>query len=202
MPDAATRVQIFYEASGGTAPTGWTETFYSDDTDLDLFADKVRNIYMPKRVALMGAGVIAKFLRVSNVANNRLTRVLYLSGKQGENAQVSNSQEDAYDPTQVDLLVGMWDSVGHRRQFWLAGLPDRYTNQLVTQGVTAPFINGAAFKQWADSVLKAEFKIRWKATNGPPPTYNATNILRVEAKMIRNRKRGRPFNLFRGRRAV
>jgi len=202
MPDAASRVTIFYEASGGTAPTGWTETFYSDDTEPDLLLTKVKNLYLPKRVAVMGAGVMAKFIKISNIPPNRLTKVAFLSGKQGENSQVSNSQDDAYDPTQVDLLIRMRDATGHARQFWLAGLPDRYTNQLVAQGINAPFLNGAAMVQFLQSFLKAEFKIRWKATNGPPPTYNATNILAVDPVMVRNRKRGRPFSLFRGRRAV
>jgi len=202
MADANSRVTLYYEATGGTAPTGWTETFYSDDDSLELVLDKAQDRYLPKRVALMGAGVVCKYIKASNIPPNRLTQTRFISGKAGENAQISNSQEDAYDPVQVDLLIRMNTPTGRQRQFWLAGMPDRYTNQLITQGMTAPFLNGPALKQFLDAIRKAEFKIRFKTASGPPPVYDSGLIINTVPVMIRNRKRGRPFNLFRGRRAV
>lgn len=202
MADVNTRVTLYYEASGGTAPTGWTETFFSDDSSLDQILDKAQNIYLPKRVDLFGAGVVCKYIKAANIPPNRQTLTRFITGKAGENSQLSNSQQDAYDPVQVDLLIRLNTANGKQRQFWLAGIADKYTNQLVTQGMTAPFLEGPAFKQFLAAMKKAEFRIRYKVTNGPPPTYDSGLIVGQVPVMIRNRKRGRPFNLFRGRRAV
>lgn len=202
MPDAASRVTIAYESSGGTVPTGWTETFYSETADLDILISDARTLYLPSRVSLLGKGAVAKFIRASHIPPDRKTKVVQLGGKQGENQSLTDSARDAYDPTQVDLLYRLRDADGHARQFWLAGLPDRYTDQLVAQGVDAGFLNGPAFKQFSDAILNARFLIRWKNSSGVPTPYLATRIVSCDPVMIRNRKRGRPFRLFRGRRAV
>lgn len=200
MPDAAVKVNIFFKASGGTAPTGWTETYWSTITDLKDNLDNAEKIYVPKRAALLGVGASIQFLRCSKVPPNRVTQVRFLNGKQGDPSLFTTSPADDYDPTQVDLLCRVTDTAGKRRQMWIAGLPDSQTDQLLAQGITGAFTSSPSWKQFVKAVLDCGFCIRSKLTNGPPPTFAANQISTIDPVMVRNRKKGRPFELFRGRR--
>jgi hypothetical protein len=202
MPDAACKVNIFFKASGGTAPTGWTETFWSTITSLQDNIDQVVKIYVPKRAALLGVGAEIQYVRAAKVPPNRITQVSFLSGlgKIGAPSLFTTSPADDYDPTQVDLLCRVTDTSGHRRQLWIAGLPDSQTDQLLNQGITGAFISSPAWKQYQKAVNDCGFCIRSKVTNGPPPTFAANQIATIDPIMVRNRKKGRPFELFRGRR--
>jgi len=202
MPDAAGKVTIFFQAQGGTAPTGWTETFWTSEADLKQNVVRVRQFYLPKRIALLGAGTKVAAIRATAVPGNRLSYIEFPTGKEGEPSVFDRVGEDSYDPTQVDLLVRLQTANGHRRQFWVGGLPDSQTDQLKLQGVTGQFTNSPGWKQFSDAIIKSGFNIRYKATAGPPPTYLATPITDIFPIMVRNRKRGRPFFLFRGRSAV
>lgn len=199
MADAFSKVTIFLESTGGPAPTGWTETYWSTQGNLDVAVDLAVKKYVPKRAALLGVGASIKAVRASTIPPNRLSSITFVSGKAGDPSLFTTSPEDDYDPTQVDLLVRVTDVGGHRRQLWVGGLPDSQTDQLKIQGVNGAFINSPAWKQFVQGILDNNFCIRSK--NTPPATgYTAQSISTVVPIMIRNRKRGRPFFLFRGRR--
>lgn len=200
MPDAATKVTIFFEATGGTAPTGWTETFYSGVSDLQSALQQTMLNYVPKRKALLGVGASIQAVRTSKIPPNRSSAIAFLVGKDGQGDLFTTSPADDYDPTQVDLLCRVTDSAGKRRQLWVAGLPDSQTDQLLSQGITGAFINSPAWKQFVKAILTVQFGIRSKLTNGPPPTFAFNQIATVDPIMVRNHKKGRPFFLFRGRR--
>lgn len=202
MADALGKVTIFFEAQGKSVPTGWTETFWVGTSDLTVNVQNVIAKYVNKRRALLGTGAFIQAVRSTSVPSTRLSYIQFLVGKEGDASLFTNADADAYDPTQVDLLVRLQSTDGHRRQMWVGGLPDSVTDQLVTNGITGAFVASPAWKQFAQGIKDAQFQIRWKATNGPPPTYNASLITDIFPVQVRNRKRGRPFFLFRGRRGI
>jgi len=201
MADAASKVNIFFEATGGTAPTGWTETFWSSQGNLETAVLDCVNKYVPKRKELLGVGATVQAVRATSIPPNRLSFIEFIVGEKDRQGVYWSAQSGGqYDPTQVDLLVRAQTADGHRRQIWLAGLPDEVTSQLVEQGVRGAFINGALYKQWAGAIRAMPYGIRWKS--GAGPVYTFSPITQIQPIMVRNRKRGRPFFLFRGRRAV
>lgn len=200
MADAASKVTIFFEASGGTAPTGWTENFWSFQADLPTLIDQVVKQYVPKRAALLGVGCKIQSVRVSTNPLSRVTQVRFIVGKAGEPSVFTTSPADDYDPTQVDLLCRATTAQGKRRQLWVGGLPDSQTDQLLSQGITGAFTTSPTWKQYVAAIQASQLLLRFKLTNGPPPTFGADPITDVQPIMVRNRKRGRPFDLFRGRR--
>jgi hypothetical protein len=202
MPDAASRATIFFEATGGTASTGWTENYWSSQADLAVLINTVRNTYVKKRVALLGVGARVKYIKAANLPANRITRVYYLTGKEGDPSLFTTQDADDTDPTQVDLLCRTIDTAGKRRQQWISGIPDSATISQFQQGITGAFISSAPWKQFVQSILDSGFGIRSIDSKGPPVTYAFHTIAEVQPIMVRNRKKGRPFNQFRGRRAV
>jgi len=201
MADAASRISIFFEASGGTAPTGWTETFWSSQGDLETAVLDCINKYVPKRKELLGVGARVQAVRATSIPSTRLSFIQFITGeKDGTGGIWSADSGGQYDPTQVDLLLRAQTADGHRRQIWLAGLPDEVTSQLIQTGVKAPFVSGASFKQWLGAIRSIPYGIRWKS--GPGPVYTFSPITQIFPIMVRNRKRGRPFYLFRGRRSA
>lgn len=201
LPDAGSKVTIFFTSQGGTAPTGWTENFYLLGGPSQVALQNIVNTYIPKRADMLGVGAQIESLRISAVPPSRVTFVQFLVGAQGQGKTFSNAGPDDFDPTQVDLLCRIQTAEGKRRQFWIAGLPDSQTDQLLAQGVRGAFINSPAFKQFAKAMVDSGFCVRWRNNPGVlPAAFSATPIQTVQPIMIRNRKRGRPFDLFRGRR--
>ena len=201
MADATFKVMIGFEASGGTAPTGWSEVFYDQGSDIERALDKAKD-YAKKRKALLGKGAVVQFAKITNLPPNRQSRIYFFVGKEGQPDLFTNSPEDDYDPTQVDLLLRV-EGAGPpaaRRQWALSGLPDSVTDQLLATGVKGAFTSSPAFKQLINQITANAWCIRKKTANGPPATYSAITITRIDPIMVRNRKRGRPFELFRGRR--
>ena len=202
MADAKSRVQIFLKSPDGPVPVGWSETFYSADTDLTVAANRAMNIYVPKRAQLLGIGAQVYAVRTTNVVPNRLSYLRFVSDADGKSEIFKTPEKDDTDPTQVDLLLRMMDSTNHRRQFWLGGLPDSTTDQLKAQGMDAPFLRSPAYKQWVACIATLQWAIRYRIPPTSPKTYDSGVISNVLPIMIRNRKRGRPFFLYRGRRGV
>jgi len=202
MADAASKVTILFEAQGGDAPTGWTETFWSSEANLKTVVDTCLKKYVPKRAVLLGIGAKVFAVKATSVPTTRLSRVEFVTGKTGISNLFTRSPDDNYDPTQVDLLCKVQDAAGHRRQLWLGGLPDSTTDQIKEQGINGDFIAQPCFKQYVQAILDVGYQIRYKTSNGPPKVYAAAAIEDVQPVMVRNRKRGRPFFLYRGRRAV
>jgi hypothetical protein len=203
MPDAASKVTVFFEAQGGTAPTGWTENWWSSQADLPTIVNSFIANYVPARTPLLGVGARIQSVRATLVQTPaaRVSYVEFLPGiKSGEGNLFTNSPADDYDPTQVDLLIRMSNLAGKHRQFWLGGLPDSQTDQLLQQGITGAFINSPAYKQWIAAIGRMPIGIRYKTSSGPPATYAFATLTTFLPIMVRNRKRGRPFYLFRGRR--
>lgn len=202
MADAAGRITIFFESQGGVAPTGWTETFWSLNGNLQQLVTQCLAIYVPKRKALLGVGAFLKYIRATANPSNRLSYVEFVGGNQSKGTIFTNSPADNYDPTQVDLLCRVQTQNGHRRQLWVAGLPDSQTDTLLNQGILGAFTSAPVWKQYVEAIFQCGYGIRYKIAAGPPPSYEFAPIEQIFPVQVRNRKRGRPFNLFRGRAAV
>lgn len=200
MPDAASKIVIMFQASGGTAPTGWTETYWSGIANLQVAVDSAVQSYVPKRAALLGLGARIQAVKATSIPSNRNSFIRFLVGKEGDANLFTAGDQDYYDPTQVDLLCRVQTAGFKRRSLWIAGLPDSVTSQILNTGVAGAFTSSPAWKQFVASIINTGFQIRYKVTNGPPPTYEVSEITQVQPIMVRNRKRGRPFFLFRGRR--
>ena len=204
MADAGSRVTFFFEFEGGTAAAGWTENFYLQASPSQNLLVAIKNKYIPLRAALLGVGATLKSVRMSSIPATRATQVYICQGTEGQSKSVFTSNIDKgtdTDPTQVDLLLRAQTAEGKRRQFWLAGIPDSATDTGVQQGVVGAFVNGGDFQAWVKACIALNFQIRWKIQPFlPNKLYSATNIITFQPVSIRNRKRGRPFNLYRGRR--
>lgn len=207
MADAQSKLTIFFNAHGsspmadamGTPSVGWTETFYSALSSLTSLILVGKN-YADKRSNMLGVGATVMYLRASTIPPNRLTRVFFYRGNSGQGDIYTKVPQDAYDPTQVDLLCRMEAVNGKRRMIWIAGLPDSLTSTAKSQGVDAAFINDPPFKQWVNFIKTNQLSMRFKETAGPPPTFGISSIIDIIPVMMRKRNRGRPFYLFRGRR--
>lgn len=199
-PDAKQKIVIFYEAAGKTAPTGWTETWYTPQTDPDKAIGEART-YVSFRRNFLGNGCFIQAVRVSLIPSSRVAGVYFFQGTEGLPQGYTNAPDDDYDPTQVDLLLRVKAGNNAARQWWLGGLPDSQTDQLKTQGTTAPFIQQVIQSQTIQTIKNNGWLIRSQIKpHTTPPTFQSFPITSVQPVMIRNRKRGRPFYLFRGRR--
>jgi hypothetical protein len=201
MADAVSKATIFFQSSGGTVPTGWTETFWSQ-ADFQSLLTTIVNTYIPARKQLLGVGAVIKYVRGVKVQTPaaRVSSIKYLFGNQGVGSIYTSSPADDYDPTQVDLLVRAETAAGKRRQFWIGGIPDSQTDSLKAQGINAPYVTGGTWTQFVTALQACGFCIRFITAHGTPNTYDSDFITKLTPVMVRKRNRGRPFNLFRGRR--
>lgn len=193
------KITFFFEGSG-PAKTGWTETWYtSDDSFLTMGA--LADSYLLPRRGLLGPGAEIKYWRTESTdpAKKRSTRVRFMTGTEGKPYFYTSSPADDFDPSQSDLLLRIDgnDSGGvtARRSLMLAGIPDSQTDQLKAQGINAPYVTNGIWTGFS-TFVKGAFLIR----KGKSPTFSYIPIVNVQPIMMRNRKRGRPFELFRGRR--
>lgn len=200
MPDALSKITFFFESNGGTAPTGWTETFYSQNANINQVLSQSLAQYVGPRALMLGVGCSLQSIRVARFPLERTTQISFITGASGTSKQYTDPATDFYDPTQVDLLVRLQTDGGKKRSLALSGLPDKVTDQLVQQGIFDFFVNGPGFKNWIKAITSLNFCIRYRVAPGPSPSYLTDVITTGQAIMVRNRKRGRPFDLFRGRR--
>lgn len=199
MADAQLRIIIGFESAGGTAPTGWSETWYPAGSNADDALIQAK-AYVAKRKELLGMGATVQFAKVTNIPPNRQSKIYFFEGKEGTPTLFTGSG-DQYDPTQVDLLMRVQSTTpAARRQWAISGLPDSVTNQLIQSGVKDTFVTSPIFKQLIALIKSLGWGIRKKTANGPPPVFTFASITDIFPIMVRNRKRGRPFELFRGRR--
>lgn len=200
MPDALSKITFFFESNGGTAPTGWTETFYSQNANINQVLADAKSTYVGARAVMLGVGCSLQSIRVSDFVNKRITQVAFVSGGSGQSKTYTDPATDFFDPTQVDLLVRLQTDAGKKRSLALSGLPDKVTDQLVQQGIFDFFTNGPGFKNWLKAITALAYCVRYKVPGSNPAVYLTDVIAGGQAIMVRNRKRGRPFDLFRGRR--
>jgi len=195
------KLTIFFQSNGGgnVPPVGWTETWYTNDTDPELALARCK-AYCNLRRQLLGLGAVITGYRVSDTATIRSTRVDVLTGKDGQSSIFTADPEDAFDPAHEDLLSRVESGENYRRSMFLSGMPDSVTNQLKNQGVTAAFVTNAVWTNLANFIT-ARFLIRVKKKDNPNiGTIIFVPISGIIPKTVRHRNRGRPFDLFRGRR--
>jgi len=202
MADAQSKITVFFHGAGTSVSTGWTETFWSSEANLQVAVTECKRKYIPRRKELLGNGATITHVRATSVPSTRLSYIEFIRGKDGEGNFFTKRPSDDFDPTQVDLLCRLQTANGHRRQLWLGGLPDSVTDTIVAQGIDAAFISSPLFKQLGAAIVDLQYAIRWKMKDGSAISYHATPITEVFPIMVRNRKRGRPFFLFRGRRTA
>lgn len=200
MPMTQAKLTIFFAASGGRGvpPTGWTETWYKVENDYKN-ALGAAITYAKARKEILGFKASILGVRVSDAILKRETLVSQLS-ESGGTSTIYTNDNDQHDPTQVDLLIRVEASENFRRSWFLAGLPDSVTEQLKEQGVNAPFLNGPPIKKVYTTMFDQGFCIRRKDP-AVPGTFILSPITSLIPRMVRNRKRGRPFDLFHGLRA-
>lgn len=197
MPMTQGKMTIFFGATGGTGvpPTGWTETWFKNEVDYKNMLGIALG-YCKVRRNLLGKQAFITHVRVSDAIIKRDTLVEQLNADEGS-GKVYTQDGDEHDPTQVDLLVRIESGELRRRSLFLAGLPDSVCQQLKENGISAPFILGPSFKNWQKYVIDNQLGIRFKVSSNPD-VYQIGNITSIQPRMVRNRKRGRPFDLFRG----
>ena len=201
MADALTRVQIFFGAAGAVVPTGWTETYYSAVGDKQTLLENVRTVYVPARKQLLGFNANIKAIRVGSIPPNRVTKIYYTTGKEGE-GNIFDTPQETYDPTSTDMLIRMETADGHRRQMWMSALPDEVTDTTQENGIKMNFTSSPQWKTWVKTIVTIGLGIRYQLTPKPAQTFAFLPITDVIPVMVRKRSRGRPFYLFRGRKSV
>jgi hypothetical protein len=204
MADAASKVTFIFQFGGPSTAAGWTENFYSPVSPSAGYLKNLLADFVPLRVPLLGVGAFLQAIRISNVPANRVTYAQFVPdtiGKPINSAGYPPMNPDT-DPTQVDLLCRAQTGEGKRRSVWIAGLPDSETDTGLKFGIVPAYINSATWKKFVTGVT-TNFLIRWKSGTDPitgKPIYTATPIVSLNPEQVRNRKRGRPFDLYRGRR--
>lgn len=198
MPMTQGKMVIFFGATGGQGvpPTGWTETWYKTEVDYKNLLGFATG-YAKVRKQLLGINAFITAVRVSDALIKRDTLFEQLNADQGE-GKVYNQAGDEHDPTQVDLLIRLESTELRRRSLFMAGLPDSVAQQLKENGIGAAFLNGPSMKAWMRYITDNQFAIRFKDPANPG-LFLLGNITGIVPRMVRNRKRGRPFDLFRGR---
>ena len=195
----ASKIIIGFESAGANIPTGWTELFYSTNTDLKSVRDAWVGTYVTPRARLLGQGARLTVVKVTQVSPTTRTSYIQKIGLAGQ-AQRYTGANDQFDPTQGDLWIRMQDANGKRRGCWLAGVPDSQTISALPNGITQSYVTDGTWTGWVKALKVLGACIQWKTPGSNPPVYNWTLIMDIEALEMRNRKRGRPFPLFRGRR--
>jgi hypothetical protein len=190
-----TKVTIFFATQGGTVPVGWTETWYDLSTFLPGALSNAKK-YIGVRKNLLGKGAKITFIRVTDTANLRFTNVYQVPESEGIGSTYVNSPADDFDQAHEDLLVRVEAGAGNRRSWFISGLPDSQTDQLKVKGMDAAFVDGPLIGLVYGVILANNWAIRI----GKKPNFTYPAITSFVARMVRNRKRGRPFDLFRGKR--
>lgn len=213
MPDAPIKNTFFFKTAGAPVDTGWTETWWSFHASLDL-AEVAARQYAGRRSDLLGFG--ASMLAWRGTLNpaafgpgaipKRITKVYFFTGTEGISTTYKAQGSDDFDPAHEDLLLRIQATVAlvpqqivvHRSAF-LSGIPDSQTDQLKKQGVNAPYVNDATWKQFVRQLTTIPYYSRIKDVANPGK-FLAYAISDVQPIMVRHRNRGRPFFQFRGRR--
>lgn len=192
---------VFFQAVGGSVPVGWTETWYTADSNQDALISNLVN-YVKVRKQLLGAGASIIAVRAADDTVPRATKIQEIVGNAGIGTIYNAIPADAFDPLQSDLLVRISAGVAAHRNFFLAGIPDSQDNQLDQAGINPAFIGNAAWKDWINFItVGSNFRIRFQPVpHVIPAQYALTTITDAVPRMMRKRNRGRPFFLFRGRR--
>lgn len=217
MPDAGLKMTVFCgSGSAATAPkqtgqtippTGWTETWWLSSSSFTLGV-AIAQAYIPIRAALFGVGAYISAVRVTlpgvqPVALKRQSQIAFPNLGEGGASVFVNQPADDYDPTQADLMFRVEAGPAKRRVFWLGGMPDSQTDSFQLAGVKPAYTNSGGMKKLINFIL-ANFGTRdLVPPRNPVPslnTYTFNQITDVIPIQARNRKRGRPFYLFRGRR--
>jgi hypothetical protein len=195
---------------GATVPaTGWTETWWLPTSN---FAGNllIAQNYVVVRAALLGIGAFIQAVKltlpgVQPVNLKRQSQVYYPPTGVGGATVYDSPGVDDYDPTQVDLQFRIEAGPAKRRTLFLGGLPDSQTDTFQVGGMLQSYLNGPQMKRFQAFVI-ANFGSRDivppRITPPSANTYLYNAITAVIPIQTRNRKRGRPFFLFRGRRTV
>lgn len=204
------KATLLFVARNFPVPFGWSESIYLQTAGLTDSDAKVLDYVATRRMALgNGASVYAYRLSDVNLTlgakhqRNGVTRTL--STGQGD-SPYNQSEYQAYDASSTSILVRCFDAARtHSRQFWITGMPDGWTTTLAKLGLeagisTLPALSGVL--KWLSAPGNAQIKSNIIASPGPPPVFTYFPIGFCQLRMVRSRKRGRPFDLLRGKRSA
>jgi hypothetical protein len=208
------RITFFFEDFQAVRHVGWSEIIWLNTTGGDLLAAvETARVLATLRAQLLGPGYQLSVIRASKEGVFRDSRVLQVNytGKPGP---FSPSGEEG-DFASSAVLIRMEADDKDRRQMWLSGAPDSL--QTINSNITDPdWLQ--KFKKWGAEITgqyayfgltkdAATNKAPKKTLNPtPPPKYvvrpmQLYNITKVILREYSTRKRGRPFDLYRGRRS-
>lgn len=206
------RINFFFEDMAAVRHVGWSEVIWARATGGTLqTALENAKVLATLRANLLGPGYQLSVIRASKedrFRDSRVAQVNYI-GKLGSFAPA----DDEGDFASSCVLVRMEGDDNDRRQMWLSGIPDSL--QTINKQITDP--------GWLQkfNLWKLEVQTSWSyfglvkdpATNkapkrvlnpAPPPKYvvrpmRLYDITNVFIREYSTRKRGRPFDLYRGR---
>lgn len=209
------RCTFFFEDVGASRHVGWSEVLWQATADPNLSNGLAKATALAKlRAKLMGQDILLQYVRLSHegVYRDSLVYQAALSG-----SSVSNKGGAILTPADFAsscLLLRMESGDKARRSMYLSGNPDGV--QIITSLPTDPEWM-RSFQNWKTEVVAnwAYFGlVKDPATNkapkrvvnpSPPPKYTPRPqqlypISNVIVRSYSTRKRGRPFDLYRGRR--
>lgn len=192
---------FLFQAAGAaqTVPVGWSETLYR--TQLGPNTDQNAGLaYVGIRKQILGDGAACIAMRYAQLDNPRAGIIRSLTEAEGTPTPSSPFGKYAYDPAQWDMLFAFRNpGLGYKRPFFLAGVPDYFTDQFKAKGMDAAFLNGAKMNDWIQELTAGGWCWYPKDRTAPNPKPRILMpITQVTPRMMRARKRGRPFFLFRG----
>lgn len=191
------RITFFF--SQPVLRTGWTEQYYTLDTQHEVAAQRASGLY-PVRLNLAGNSTYLDAIRVSNVDHPRDSMVENFSGIPQRG---TFGKDDTSDVGWTSILVEkVWDPVKKNRVF-MRGVPDdiiRVPVSLASQVIVQSAKFQANFLEYSNALKNLNFAVRTKVPSpGTGFVYSApiqfARIVRATTRHI-----GRPFGVPVGRR--
>jgi hypothetical protein len=171
---------------------GWSETYYPRETGSTVPATVYQD-WITARMALSPPDVTLVRGRITNYPGDFQTVIVPGLPTGGSSAESAHS-----DTLWTSLLLRMRTQTGHHVNHWIRGVPSAE----ILNGVYAPSLNyrSAIDTFWME--LVTEWLGRVHAHAAAPGVFFLDPYVSLDEVLLSNRKIGRPFGQFRGRRRV
>lgn len=193
------RVNFMFESTKSVRPVGWSEVLWFQSVGLDLLTVMpVAEELAQARANLLGSGYVIKAVRLSKEGIFRDSRLSQNAPFLPPSSFVSSAGDG--DFACASLSVRMESDDLNRRFMWMSGIPDSV--QKITNLPNDPLwlVFWAGWKQ--KLIAKWSYFGLQKQANGHPVVPHVKVLYPIATVMANEpsqRKRGRPFKLYRGR---
>lgn len=137
LPDSeqvmAFKVSFFFEQRASKIG-GWTESFWSNATSLQLVQNRV-NTLRPILQAVHGFQTILNYQRISNVDNFREVEITDFSGQLQQNNTTNDTYGSDYPTNALLLKLVPAGEIAYVTRQWIKGIPD---SQVIPPGRYVP----------------------------------------------------------------